>query len=189
MAEPLVAFSLMGWIAENREGFRKPVGNKVIWRDSEFIAFVSGANSRNDFHINPGDEIFLQVKGDIRVDLQIDGERVINPVREGEVLLIPAGVPHAPRRPAGTWGFIVERQRKPGELDGFAWHCETCNEKLHSTEFQLEDIEAQFAQMLRDFDADEAKRTCGSCGTVLNVYEEFTMDSQVPAAARRPVAG
>ena len=103
------------------------MGNKVIWPDTEFIAFVSGANSRNDFHINPGDEIFVQLKGEIRVDLQVDGKRVINPVREGEVLLIPAGVPHAPRRPGRTWGLIVERKRKPGELDGFAWHCEQCN--------------------------------------------------------------
>lgn len=54
MAPPLKPFSLMQWIEENRDNFRKPVGNKVIWQDSEFIAFVSGANSRNDFHINPG---------------------------------------------------------------------------------------------------------------------------------------
>ena len=184
MASALTPFSLMGWIEEHRDEFPKPVGNKVIWQDTEFIAFVSGANSRNDFHINPGDEIFFQLEGDIRVDLQIDGERVINPVRQGDVLLIPAGVPHAPRRPAGTWGLIVERKRKPGELDGFAWHCERCNRKLHSTEFQLEDIERQFAAMLRDFDADLERRTC-SCGEVLDVYEEFTMDSQIGPSARR----
>lgn len=179
MASPLVPFSLMGWIEEHQDEFPKPVGNKVIWRDSEFIAFVSAANSRNDFHINPGDEIFVQLKGDIRVDLQIDGERVTNPVREGEILLVPALVPHAPRRPEGTYGFIVERQRREGELDGFAWHCEHCNERLHTASFHLVDIEKQFAQMLRDFDADEAARTCSNCGRVLNVYEEFTMDSQL----------
>jgi 3-hydroxyanthranilate 3,4-dioxygenase len=185
MAQPLVPFSLLGWIEDHRSDFRKPVGNKVIWSEGEFIAFVSGGNSRNDFHVNPGDEIFLQLQGGVRVDIQIDGERVINPLHEGELLLIPAGVPHAPRRPEGTYGLVVERVRRSGELDGFRWHCETCNHELHRTEFQLDDIEAQFAQMLRDFDADEAARRCPACGEVLEVHEDFTMESQVAAAARR----
>lgn len=184
MAQPLVPFSLLGWIEDHRSDFRKPVGNKVIWSEGEFIAFVSGANSRNDFHVNPGDEIFVQLKGDVRVDLQIDGERVINPLREGEILLIPAGLPHAPRRPEGTYGFIVERKRKAGELDGFQWHCESCNHLMHQVEFQLKDIEAQFAAKLKEFDADEAARTCQQCGAVLEVYEEFTMDSQLTPGAR-----
>lgn len=184
MPSALRPFSLIQWIDENRENFHKPVGNKVIWQDGEFIAFVSGGNSRNDFHINPGDEIFFQLRGDARVDLQIDGQRVVNPLREGEVVLIPAGVPHAPRRPEGTYGLVVERVRRPGELDAFAWHCESCNERVHYVEFQLEDIEAQFAQVLKTFDADVALRTCNACGAVLPVYEEFTMDSQLAAAAR-----
>lgn len=184
MAAPLTPLNLMGWIHENREHFPKPVGNKVIWQDGEFITFVSAANSRNDFHVNPGDEVFLQLRGDIRVDLQIDGERVINPLREGELLLVPAGVPHAPRRPAGTYGLIVERKRRPGELDGFRWHCEQCNALVHTIQFQLEDIETQFAAELKKFDADEAARTCKACGVVLDVYEEFTMDSQLTPGAR-----
>jgi 3-hydroxyanthranilate 3,4-dioxygenase len=180
----LKPLNLTDWIEQNRENFPKPVGNKVIWQEGEFITFVSGANSRNDFHINPGDELFIQLKGDIRVDLQIDGERVINPLREGEILMVPALVPHAPRRPAGTYGFVVERQRQPGELDGFEWHCETCNTLIHKISFQLEDIEKQFANKLKEFDADEALRTCTQCGRVLDVYEEFSMDSQLPPGAR-----
>ena len=183
MAEPLKPLNLMNWIDEHRDEFLKPVGNKEVWLGGEFINFVSGANSRNDFHINPGDEIFIQLKGDVRVDLQVDGKRVINRLREGEILLVPAGVPHAPRRPDGSWGYVVERQRKPGELDRFAWHCENCNTKLHEVEFQLESIVTQFAEKLKEYDADEAGRTCPNCGVVLNVYEEFTMDSQVTPGA------
>lgn len=184
MAKALAPLHLMSWIEDHRDQFPKPVGNKVIWYDSEFIAFVSGANARNDFHVNPGDEIFVQLKGDVRVDLQVDGRRVINVLREGELLLVPAGVPHAPRRPAGTYGFVVERQRQEGELDAFHWHCESCNNLVHSVSFQLEDIEQQFAGVLKEFDADTHARTCKVCGEVLNVYEEFTMDSQVMPGAR-----
>ena len=161
-------FNLMRWIEEHLDEFRKPVGNKVVLGgQSEFIAFVSGANSRNDFHVNPGEEIFIQLKGDIRVDL-IDelGDRVVNPVREGDVLLIPAGVPHAPRRPEGTWGFIVERHRKPGELDGFQWHCEKCNHKLH----RGRSSSRTSAAVRRDAEgvrrrSTPARAACGKCWT------------------------
>jgi 3-hydroxyanthranilate 3,4-dioxygenase len=184
--DPNIPFDLMGWIEDNKHDFPKPVGNKVTWPDSgDFIAFVSGGNSRNDFHINPGDEIFVQLKGEIRVDI-IDGtgQRVINPVREGEVVLIPAGVPHAPRRPAGSWGFIVERVRKPGELDGFAWYCESCDHKIHDVQFQLEDITRQFAAYLEKFNADEHLRTCSNCSAVLPVYTEFRMEDQLSPGSR-----
>lgn len=184
--EPNVPFGLVDWIEANKSTFPKPVGNKVLWPNSgDFIAFVSGANARNDFHINPGEEIFLQIKGDIRVDLiDEDGQRVINPVREGEVLLIPAGVPHAPRRPAGTWGFIIERVRQPGELDGFAWYCESCDHKIHEVEFQLEDITTQFAGYLERFNADEQARTCPNCAAVLPVYTGFDMENQLTPGSR-----
>ncbi len=184
--EPNIPFDLMAWVEANKDDFPKPVGNKITWPDSaDFIAFVSGANSRNDFHINPGDEIFVQLKGDIRVDvIDADGRRVINPIREGEVVLIPAEVPHAPRRPEGTWGFIVERVRKPGELDGFAWYCESCDHKLNEVRFQLEDITKQFADYLERFNADEQARTCGNCGAVLPVYDKFEMDDQLTPGSR-----
>ena len=43
----LVAFNLWGWIEENRATFEPPVGNKVIWEDSQFIAMVvRGPNAR-----------------------------------------------------------------------------------------------------------------------------------------------
>lgn len=100
------------------------------------------------------------------------------------MLLVPAGVPHAPRRPAGTWGFIVERQRKPGELDGFAWYCESCDHKIREITFQLEDIEGQFAGKLEEINASEELRTCPNCGDVLPVYTEFTMEDQITPGSR-----
>ena len=52
----LQGFNLQKWIDENRADWGQ---RRVIWRDSDFIAFVTrGPNRRKDFHINPGDEIF-----------------------------------------------------------------------------------------------------------------------------------
>jgi 3-hydroxyanthranilate 3,4-dioxygenase len=176
VADTLKAFGLMDWIRENEDRFQKPVGNHVLWKEeTEFIAFCSGANARNDWHINPGDEIFLQLQGDIRVDLILDGVRVVNPVLEGQILLVPATVPHAPRRPAGSFGLVIERQRKPDEHDSFAWFCERCATMIHEVKFHLKDIEGQVRDVLSAVNEDADLRTCGQCGFVVPVYSGFEM--------------
>ena len=59
---PLEAFGLWKWIEENGAAFEPPVGNKVIWEDSQFTAMViRGPNARRDFHIDPSDEIFFSL--------------------------------------------------------------------------------------------------------------------------------
>ena len=37
---PLDVFGLWPWIEANRAAFEPPVGNKVIWNDSQFTAMV-----------------------------------------------------------------------------------------------------------------------------------------------------
>ena len=59
---PLDVFGLWTWIEANRAAFEPPVGNKVIWEDSQFTAMViRGPNARRDFHIDPSDEIFFML--------------------------------------------------------------------------------------------------------------------------------
>ena len=113
---------LMRWIEENKGLFSGPVANKEVFPESEFIyQIVRGPNARNDFHIDPGDEIFYQLKGDITVRcIDADGAMRDVKVREGEVMLCRAGTPHCPIRSAGTWGLFIERKRRPDELDRLA---------------------------------------------------------------------
>jgi 3-hydroxyanthranilate 3,4-dioxygenase len=43
-------------------------GRRVLWQDSESIAFLSrGRKRRMEFHIDPSDEITLQLKGEQRL--------------------------------------------------------------------------------------------------------------------------
>jgi 3-hydroxyanthranilate 3,4-dioxygenase len=95
------------------------------------------------------------------------GSAVEVPIRTGEVLLLPPGVPHSPQRPANTVGLVIERARRAGELDGFQWYCEGCGQLLYEEFFQLTDIEKQFPPVFERFFASTAKRTCSRCHAVM----------------------
>jgi len=160
-------FSLKAWIEEHRHLLKPPVGNKIVWKDTEFLVMVvGGPNQRKDFHVEDGEEFFYQVEGDITVRvMEADGARDIA-IREGEIFLLPAGVPHSPQRPENTVGLVIERQRKTGELDHLRWYCEGCGDVLHDAAFQLEDLGTQLKPIIEEFYATESLRTC-KCGAVM----------------------
>jgi 3-hydroxyanthranilate 3,4-dioxygenase len=160
---------LWKWVEANRGSFEPPVSNKVIWHDSEFIAMVvHGPNRRRDFHVDPHDEIFFQLKGDIHVAIVTpEGWIVRHDVREGQLFLVPAMTPHSPRRPAGTWGLVVERTRTPDETEDLLWYCEGCGVELHRVSMKVADIEVQLTQAIRNFDSSVELRTCRRCGQTM----------------------
>ena len=164
----LQAFDLRQWIDANRALLKPPVGNKRVFRDGDFIIMVvGGPNARKDYHVDPGEEFFYQLEGDMVLKTVQDGRAVDVPIRAGEVLLIPPLLPHSPQRPVDTIGLVIERARRPGELDGFQWYCERCGERLHEEFFELTDIERQFPPVFERFFASLAWRTCRRCGAVM----------------------
>jgi 3-hydroxyanthranilate 3,4-dioxygenase len=153
------------WIDEHRHLLKPPVGNQQVWEDREFIVMVvGGPNSRTDFHINEGEEFFYQVEGDINLRVIEDGKPTDLPIREGEIFLLPPRVPHSPRRPAGTVGLVIERKRREGELDGFAWYCPRCDEKLYEESLHVSNIVTQLPPVFERFYGDPAHCTCKRCG-------------------------
>ncbi|MGH8285709.1 MAG: 3-hydroxyanthranilate 3,4-dioxygenase [Steroidobacteraceae bacterium] len=165
---PLHAFDFRRWIDENRHLLKPPVGNKRVFADSEFIVMVvGGPNARKDYHVDPAEEFFYQLEGSMLLKTIQDGKPVDVPIAQGEILLLPPRVPHSPQRYANTVGLVIERERRAGELDGFQWYCERCNQLLYEEFFALEDIETQFPPLFRRFYDSLERRTCRRCGQVM----------------------
>lgn len=165
---PIATLNLARWIEAHRPLLKPPVGNKRIFPQGDFIIMaVGGPNSRKDFHVDPAEEFFYQLEGDMLLRTVQDGRIVDVPIRQGEMLLLPPNVPHSPQRFAGTVGLVVERGRRPGELDGLQWYCERCEQLLYEEIFPLTDIETQFPPVFARFFGNLDARTCKHCGAVM----------------------
>ncbi|MFZ9870758.1 MAG: 3-hydroxyanthranilate 3,4-dioxygenase [Candidatus Kapaibacteriota bacterium] len=161
-------FNLNTWIEEHRDLLRPPVGNAKVFEDGDFIIMVvGGPNSRKDYHFNHGQEFFYQLEGDITVKVIDNGTPRDIHVRQGDVFLLPGEVPHSPQRPANTVGIVIERKRQPEELDAFQWYCENCGTKLYEEFLPLKDIVKELPPLFQRFYGDVNKRTCASCGTIM----------------------
>ena len=161
-------FNFQRWIDEHRDLLKPPVGNAQIWEDSDFIVtIVGGPNARTDYHVDPCEEFFYQIEGDMNLRLWEDGGPRDLPIRAGDIFLLPPGVPHSPQRPVpGSIGLVIERQRPEGLLDHFQWYCGGCGEIVHRVDVQLKSIVQDLPPLFDRFYASEELRTCGACGTI-----------------------
>jgi 3-hydroxyanthranilate 3,4-dioxygenase len=168
-------FDFKKWIDDNKEFLKPPVGNKCIYTESGdfIIMIVGGPNIRKDYHYNETEEFYYQIRGNIVVGIQEDGKAVDIPIKEGEIFLLPAQVPHSPRRPEGSIGLVIEVKRKANEQDGLMWFCENCNNLIHSVQFKLTNVEKDFQPRFKEFYSSEELRTCDKCNSVMSADERF----------------
>lgn len=159
-------FNLNKWIEEHREFLKPPVSNRAIWQDGDFIVqIIGGSNARTDYHVDPYEEFFFQLKGNMVLPVVEDGKRVDIPIKEGEVFMLPPFMPHSPQRPdPDSIGLVVERTRPEGALDAFEWYCQECDAKVHRREVQLTDIVKDLPPVFDEYYGDPDLRRCPSCG-------------------------
>jgi len=172
----MAPFNLQQWIEENRDLLKPPIGNKNLYKEAgDFIVMVvGGPNARKDYHYNEAEELFYQLEGDITVRIQDEGKAKDIVIKEGELFLLPANVPHSPLRGENTVGLVIERVRKGTDLvDGLFWFCEKCNTELKHYRFPLNNIENDFIPRFREFYASEEMRTCKNCGHVMEADPRF----------------
>jgi len=173
----MMPFNFNQWIEDNRDKLKPPVSNKNIYPlGKDFIVMVvGGPNARKDYHFNETEELFYQLEGDIEVTIQQDGKAVKVPIKEGEMFLLPANIPHNPARPANSIGLVIERVRKGTDYkDGLMWFCDECNHKLYEERFTLNDIVKDFLEVFTRFYNSEENRTCNNCGNVMATDASFT---------------
>ena len=163
--------NLARWIEEHRDQLKPPVGNKLIWRERQFtVMIVGGPNIRKDFHINPTEEFFYQLEGDMVLRIMDENlKRVDIPIREGEIYLLPKLVPHSPQRPEGTIGMVVEMERPKDQLDHVRYYCDKCDHVLFDPTFYCIDLGTQLKPLIEQFKGDLALRTCDQCSHVMEL--------------------
>ena len=168
----LPPFDFKEWIDAHRHLLKPPVGNKLLFPVDDFvIMIVGGPNARSDFHVDPGQEFFYQVEGDMVLKTVQAGKIIDIPIRQGEMFLLPPNLPHSPQRFPDTVGLVIERRRLAGEQDGLQWYCEQCNHKLYEEFFELTNIETQFPPVFQRYYDSLEHRTCRHCGHVAAVPE------------------
>jgi 3-hydroxyanthranilate 3,4-dioxygenase len=163
----LHAFNFQNWINENQHLLKPPVGNKKVFEDGEMtVQVVGGPNERTDYHDDPVEEFFYQLKGDMLLKVVDNGNFYDVPIRAGEVFLLPAHVRHSPQRPQeGSVGLVVEAARADA-LDAFEWYCFECRALVHRIEVKVEHLVKDLPPLYEAFYADEKARKCKNCGAV-----------------------
>ena len=163
----LAAFNFSAWIDCHAHLLRPPVGNQVVFAEAGdlIVQVVGGPNARTDYHDDPYEEFFYQLRGNMVLRVIEHGRPRDVPIREGEVLLVPGHLRHSPQRPEpGSVGLVVEKVRPAGVLDGFEWHCPSCAALVHRVEVNVKNIVTDLPPLFEQFYA--SKRECPKCGHV-----------------------
>jgi len=139
------------WLQENKDQFIPPVCNKMLHERQLKVMFVGGPNTREDYHINEGEEFFYMVKGDMCLKTIEKGEKRDVVIREGECFLLPGKIPHSPQRKANTIGLVIERERLRHERDGLRFHIKDTTVPLFERWFHCQSLGTQLVPIIKEF--------------------------------------
>lgn len=159
MSETPTLVNVDGWVAQNKNAFLPPVCNKLMHFSQLNIMFVGGPNTRKDYHIEEGEELFYQLKGDMCLKVIENGKHKDVHIKEGEMFLLPARIPHSPQRQANTVGLVVERRRLLTETDCLRYYVDNTTSILFEKWFYCQDLGIQLVPIIKEFMASEQCRT------------------------------
>jgi len=162
----LAAFNFSDWIDRHAHLLKPPVGNQLVFEEAGdlIVQVIGGPNARTDYHDDPHEEFFYQLRGNIVLRVLEQGRARDVPIREGEILLLPAHLRHSPQRPAGSIGLVVEKMRAAGVLDGFEWYCPSCSALVHRCEVNVKNIVNDLPPLFEAFYS--GSRECPNCGQI-----------------------
>ena len=74
----LLQINIPEWITTNEPSFVPPVCNKLMHGAGQLkVMFIGGPNVRRDYHIEEGEELFYQVRGDMVLKIVEKGDNNI----------------------------------------------------------------------------------------------------------------
>ncbi|KAI9595770.1 3-hydroxyanthranilic acid dioxygenase [Syncephalis fuscata] len=154
------------WVEEHQHLLKPPVNNYLVQRGDFIIMAVGGPNARTDYHVNQTEEWFYQYKGDMLLKI-VEGNQFRDiPIKEGEMFLLPANTPHNPVRFADTIGVVIERNRRPDEIDRLRWYCAQCHQVVYEESFHCTDLGTQLKPIIEKYASTASLRQCKGCGFV-----------------------
>uniref|UniRef100_A0A672FBH7 3-hydroxyanthranilate 3,4-dioxygenase n=1 Tax=Salarias fasciatus TaxID=181472 RepID=A0A672FBH7_SALFA len=159
MNRPSLLVNVENWITENQNAFLPPVCNKLMHFSQLLIMFVGGPNTRKDYHIEEGEELFYQLKGDMCLKVIENGKHKDVHIKEGEMFLLPARIPHSPQRQANTVGLVVERRRLLTETDCLRYFVDNTTDTLFERWFYCQNLGTQLVPIIKEFMASEQSKT------------------------------
>lgn len=190
---PSSSYNFKAKIEENRGKLQPPVCNHMLHNAGPLkIMIVGGPNTRKDYHINQGEEIFYQIEGDMCLKVMEQGSPTDIVIKQGEIFVLPARIPHSPQRFANTVGLVIERERGTDELDGLRYFVDEENkEVLWQRYFQCTNLGAQLVPLITEFFASEefTSRVPKADSVVPAPFDDDTksmLRAPYPLAARFP---
>jgi 3-hydroxyanthranilate 3,4-dioxygenase len=123
------------------------------------IMFVGGPNVREDYHVQEGEEVFYQIRGDMCLKIIENNVHKDIVIKEGEFFLLPARIPHSPQRTANSCGLVIERKREADELDGVRWHVPNTTDILYEKWFHCKDLGKELIPLIKEFFASDEFKT------------------------------
>lgn len=144
--------NLPRYLDEIADSLKPPVSNKIMFNGETLkVMIVGGPNQRDDFHVEEGEELFMQLKGSMELHVMRDNSRKKVPIKESHMFLLPKHVPHSPQRFSNTLGIVFERTRKSAELDTLRWYYPGTDTVLYEEMFHCEDLGTQLKPIIERF--------------------------------------
>ncbi|XP_051773010.1 3-hydroxyanthranilate 3,4-dioxygenase isoform X4 [Ctenopharyngodon idella] len=103
--------------------------------------------------------LFYQVRGDMVLKVIENGKHKEVHIREGEMFLLPARIPHSPQRQANTVGLVVERRRLRSETDGLRYFVANSTDVLFERWFYCENLGTQLVPIIKEFMESKQHKT------------------------------
>ena len=95
-------------------------------------------------------------------------------IKEGELFLLPAGIPHSPQRYANTIGLVLERTRSANEIDCLRWYKGESCEIEYEEYFHCKDLGTQVKAVIENY----FKHTSDPNSPTIKVDQKFDLMKQ-----------